>query len=200
MFRDGGDDRPVLTGSGLFLERGDASDDVRAIAETVLFARRTRAPSALRPLLRSMLAKDARFRPANAMEALRVLDGAPLPRALRTRALTAAGIGLGVTMFGAVEWQPQARPTPLPEPGPRSCRIESDPPNALVFQADRDIPWTEEHPLANELGTTPLIVDRDPAHPLVIHANGHKPFVLELTARDEHEANPCSFRVKLTPD
>jgi tRNA A-37 threonylcarbamoyl transferase component Bud32 len=199
MFRHESD-RPVLTGCGLFVERGDASEDVRAVAETVLFARRARVPSALRPLLSAMLAKDRGARPANAMEALRMLDGAPLPRSLRTKAIAAMGIGLAVSMFGAVEWQPHARAKTVEAAGPGECRVVSDPPNASVFLGDPDVAWTEEHPLAKKLGTTPLIVDRDARHPLVVYAEGYKPFVLELGAQTAHEDAPCSFSVKLTAD
>lgn len=199
MFRDD-EGRPVLTGCGLFLERGDTSEDLRAVAETVLFARRTRVPSSLRPLLHAMSAKDPRARPANAMEALRMLDGAPLPRSLRAKAMAAMGIGLAVTMVGAVEWQPHSRSSIAAAAGPGECRIVSDPPNASVFLGDRDVAWTDDHPLAQKLGTTPLVVDRDPKHPLVVYANGHRPFVLEMTAPAAQESQPCSFTVKLTPD
>src|SRR5262249_33148403 len=82
MFRG---ETPVLTSCGAFTRDGDASEDVRAVAETVLFARRTRPSGDLRALFTAMLASDPKARPKNAFEALRMLDGAPLPGALRSR-------------------------------------------------------------------------------------------------------------------
>ncbi|MGZ3417416.1 MAG: hypothetical protein ACXVEE_06085 [Polyangiales bacterium] len=193
MFRG---EKPVLTGCGVFARDGDPSEDVRAVAETVLFARRGRLSSELRSLFAAMLASDPKARPKNAGEALRMLDGAPLPGAMRSKLVAAACIGLAVTLVGAVEWKPHPRANPEAPVGPNACRIVSDPPGASVFLGDRDVAWSEDHPLDRALGETPLVVDRDPTHPLVVHRSGYRPFVLEMTAPRAGEG-PCAFTVKL---
>jgi hypothetical protein len=199
MFRG---EQPVLTGCGSFARHGDASEDVCAIARTVLFARRARLPSELRALFHAMLARDPRERPNNAADALRMLDGAPLPRAWRARLLGAAApslVGaLAITLLGAVEWK-HVRPPVAQAVGPNACRILSDPP-AAVFLGDREVAWTAEHPLDRSLGATPLVVDRDPTHPLIVYARGHRPFVLEMTAKGPGPEAPCEFLVKLAAE
>jgi hypothetical protein len=194
-----------------------AASDVYSAAATVLFAatgidvdghRRTRErvepsspglSSALRVLLSVMLSTDPRARPANAREALRMLDlgmgGAPRRR---SRLATAASIALGVTFLGAVPWQGGASGGTAPDEQtpPSACRITTVPPGATVYVGDREVPWTAERPLEKTLGTTPLTVDRGERRPLVLYRPGYRPFVVDLGVA---EAN-CTFTARLTAE
>jgi len=219
MFRDGA---PVLVGCDALAESGTLDDhlgtpgfvapeqvggpatpasDVYGAAATALFAatgidvdgharRRgrldlSRWPSLAR-VLGPMLALDARERPPNAGAALRLLDSPP-EFSKRPLALVAVAIAIvGATVHPAR--------TPMIDPAsPLACRIATDPPGATVFVGDSEQVWNEEHPLESSLGRTPLIVLRNRAHPLVLHKDGYRPFVLEVA---EGEGD-CAFTAKL---